>query len=79
MQENKLTVATMLEITIYKGYEIRTTPNGNGHISLVYDANGQFKAGTASDLTGENRLTSIEKAKIKIDNNFPLIQHYTNK
>jgi hypothetical protein len=53
-------------IDTYKGYEIRTTPNGNGHISLIYKGD-DFKGGTASDLCGNAPQNSIDKAKRKID------------
>lgn len=54
------------EITFYKGYEIRTTPNGDGNVSLIYK-DEEAKGGTVDDLAGDNKKSSIDKAKEKID------------
>jgi len=51
-------------IEIYKGYEIRTTPNGEHFASLIYKGNEPV-GGTFSDARKAN---SIDKAKAKIDN-----------
>lgn len=48
-----------VEVVIYKGYQIRTTPNPPGFSSLVYK-NADFVAGTVG-------LDSVEKAMAKID------------
>ncbi len=49
---------------VYKGYEIRTGPNGTHSCSLIYK-DGQPIGGTFSSPT--EKLSSIEKAKAKID------------
>jgi hypothetical protein len=54
------------EITNYKGFEIRTKVNCDGHVSLIYKGD-DFKGGTVDDLIGDNKKTSVEKAKEKID------------
>jgi hypothetical protein len=53
-----------MQIEIYKGYEIRTTPNGEAFTSLIYK-DDEFKAGTFS--TPLDKKTSVEKAKNKVD------------
>lgn len=52
------------EIKIYKGHEIRTTPNGTHSSSLIYK-DGEVKSATFS-APGEPK-NSIEKAQEKID------------
>lgn len=51
-------------IEIYKGYEIRTTPNGTHSTSLIYK-NGEAVGGSFAGPF--DKITSTEKAKIKID------------
>ena len=59
----------MENTTEYKGYYILTIPKGNRdcETSLIFGDEEQqdFIGGTASDL---DKLSSLEKAKIKIDN-----------